>query len=142
MDVNKSVLACLQFIPGHKEFPIKFFIQFIEDQASFGCHKGAIRICIALVSDITDRLAFCVDLIHHMDKRSLVIPVITIRFCDLFIDLAERGLYKTVHCKDRDFLQPEFTDIVSDMLNDPLLFVRSKLDHYPCRAFSNGSNDF
>ncbi len=48
MDINIAVLARLQLIPVHKEFPVQFLVQLIEDQASLGGYQSAVGIALLL----------------------------------------------------------------------------------------------
>ena len=89
MDIDIAVLARLKLITRHKKFAVQLFVQLIEDQTSLCRHQGTVRVGVTLVSDVTDRLALCVDLIHHMDKIQLVVAVITIAFGYCRIDSLE-----------------------------------------------------
>ena len=81
MDVNVAVLARLQFVPGHEKFTVQLLVQLIKNQAALRRHERAVRIRIALVSDITDRLALRIDIIHHMNKVHLIVAVVPVALC-------------------------------------------------------------
>ena len=78
MNINIAVLARLQFIPRHKKFAVQLFIQLIEDQAALRCNQCTIRVCIALVTNVADRLTLRVDIIHHVNEIHFVVAVIAV----------------------------------------------------------------
>ena len=101
MDVNITVLACLKLIPVHEKLAVQFLVQFVEDQASLGSDKSAVRISVALVPDVADGLTLRIYFIHHVDEIRLVISVITVALGNCRIYLFQRALYDVVHVCDR-----------------------------------------
>ena len=106
MDIDVAVFAGLQLISGHKKLPVQLFVQFIEDQAPLCGHQRTVRIGIALISNVTDGLAFGVHLIHHMDKIHFVIPVIPVAFRHRRIYLLKSALHNVVHILNDNALRP------------------------------------
>ena len=102
MNVNISVLTGLKLIPVHKELAVQLLVQLIKDQATLGGHQSAVGVGIGLVPDITDRLALCVHVIHHMDEIQLVVPVITITLRHSRIDSLQGSFHNIVHLLDLD----------------------------------------
>ena len=102
MNIDITVLACLKFISCHKELAVKFFVQFIKNQAALRCHERAVRIRIALIPDIADRLALGVYIIHHMDEIKLIVAVVAIALRHRRIHRLKRAFDNIVHLLDRD----------------------------------------
>lgn len=104
MNINVAVLTCLKLITVHKKLPIEFLVQLIKDQASFRGNKGAVCIGITFITDITDRLTLGIDIIHHMDKIQLVIPIITVALGNCRIHTLQSPLHDVVHLLDLDLI--------------------------------------
>ena len=107
MNINITVLTCLQFIAVHKEFSVKFLIQFVKDQASLCSYKCTVCIGITLVSDITDCLTLGIYIIHHMDEIKFVIAVITITLGNCRVYTLQSAFYDIVHFLDLNLVFAE-----------------------------------
>ena len=104
MNIDIAIPACLPLISGHKEFLIQILIQFIKNQAPFGGHQCTVRIGIAFISDITNRLAFGINIIHHVDKVHFIIPIITITLCHIRVHFFQSTFHNIMHLCNRDTL--------------------------------------
>ena len=104
MNVNIAILTCLTLVARHEKLLVEIFIQLIEDKAALRRHQRAVRVGVALVADVADRLALRVDIVHHMDKIHFIIAVVTITLCDRRAYLLQRALHDVVHLLDRDAL--------------------------------------
>ena len=107
MNVNISILACLQLITVHEEFPVKFFIQFIEDQTSLGGNQCTVRIGITLITDVTDRLTLRIHIIHHVNEIQLIISVVAIALGNCRIHTFQGAFHNIMHLLDLDLILPE-----------------------------------
>ena len=97
MNIDITVSACLQFITVHKKLPVQFLIQLIEDQASLGSYQSTVRIGITFISNVANRLALGINVIHHMDKVFFIIPVIPVALCHRRVYTVESTLHDIVH---------------------------------------------
>ena len=135
MNINIAVLACLQLIAVHKEFPVKLLVQFIEYQASLGCNQRTVCVCIALVPDIADRLALGIDLVHHVDKIMLIISVIPVTLGNRRVYLLQSPLHNIVHFLDRNFFLPQGLRLVCGISAQEVNLLLRKAVHDPFRGF-------
>ena len=104
MDINVAVLTCLKLITVHKKLPVELLVQLIKDQASFRGNKSTVCVGITFITDITDRLTLGIDIIHHMDKIQLVIPVIAVALGNCRIHTLQSTLHDVVHLLDLDLI--------------------------------------
>jgi len=107
VNINITVLACLKLVAVHKKFTVKFLIQFVKNQTSLCCNKGAVRVGVALISNVTDRLTLCIYIIHHVNKIQLVITVIAVTFCHSRIYSFQSAFYNIVHFLDLNLIFPQ-----------------------------------
>ena len=135
MNINITVFTCLKLIPVHKEFPVKLLVQLIKNQASLCGNKGAVRICITLVSNVTDRLTFCIYIVHHMDKIKLIIPVIPITFCNSRIYTLKSSLYDIVHFLDLDLVFSKRIGVLLCKTTDKIFLLIRKCIKYTRSGF-------
>ena len=141
MDVDVTVLAGLKFVPVHEEFPVELLVQFVEDQASLGGHQSAVGIGVALIADVTDGLALGVDLIHHVDKVLLVVPVIAVALGHSGIDLVQGSLHNVVHLRNRDAVFASLLRFLLGIFTDKGNLIFCKTVHNTARGFIDCGND-
>ena len=141
MDINITVLACLKFIPVHEKLAVKLLVQLIEDQTSLGRHQCTVRVCIAFVTNVADRLALCINLIHHMDKVLLIVPVIPITFGHGRIYLIKRTLHDIVHLRDRDAVLTSLLCLLLGILTDKRYLLLCKTVHDTAGRLIHSGND-
>ena len=97
MNIDITVPAGLQLVPVHEKFPVQFLVQLIEDQASLGSHQSTVRVGITFISNVANRLALGINVIHHMDKVFFIIPVIPVALCHRRVYTVESTLHDIVH---------------------------------------------
>ena len=102
MNVDISIPAGLQLIAIHKELAVQFLVQFIKDQASFGGYQSTVCISVALITNVTDRLALSIDVIHHVYKILFIVPIVTIALCHRRIHMIQSSLHNIMHILDID----------------------------------------
>ena len=107
MDIDISILTCLQFITIHEKLTVKFFIQLIKNQASFRGNQCTVCIGIALVSDVTDRLTLGVHIIHHMNEVKFIVSVITIALSYSRVYSLQGTLYDIMHLLNLNLILPQ-----------------------------------
>ena len=126
MNINITVLTCLKLITVHKELPVKLLVQLIKDQASLGSYQCTVCIGIALVTDITDGLAFGVNIIHHVNEIQLVIPVIAVALGNCRIHPLQCTLHDVVHLLDLDLIFPKGIRMLLSKTADKILLLIGK----------------
>ena len=109
MNINIAILACLALISGHKKLLVQILIQFIKNQASFGCHQCTVCVGITFISNIPDGLTLGIDIVHHMDKIHFIIPVIPVTFCHIRIHFFQGTFHNIMHlCNGNAFFSQAF----------------------------------
>ena len=141
MDVNVTVLARLQLVSCHEKFTVQLFVQLIENQAALRRHKRTVRIRIALVSDIADRLALRIDIVHHMDKVHLIIAVVPVALCHRRIHCLQGAFYDVVHLLNRDALLVQGLCLALRKLTEELQLLIGKFIQNPGRRLINRDDD-
>ena len=104
MNIDITVSACLQLVPVHEKFPVQFLVQLIEDQTSLGSYQSTVCIGITFISNVANRLALGINVIHHMDKVFFIIPVIPVALCHRRVHTVESTLHDIVHILNIDVL--------------------------------------
>ncbi len=141
MDIDITVPARLQLIPVHKKLPVQLLVQFIEDQAPLRRHQRAVRVGIALVSDVANRLALCIDVIHHVDKILFIVPIIPITLGHRRIDLLQSPFRDIVHILNVDSLFSQGPCALLGKPADILCLFISELVKDPCSRFIDRIHD-
>ena len=126
MNINITVFTCLKFITVHKKFAIKFFVQFIKDQASLCSYKRTVRIGITLITNITYCLTLGIYIIHHMDKVKFVISVIAVALSHCRVHSLKCSLYDVVHLLDLDLIFPKGIRMLLSKTADKILLLIGK----------------
>ena len=141
MDINIPVFACLQFVSGHEKFSVQLFVQFVENQAPLGGNQRAVRISVALVTDVADGLAFGVHLVHHMDKIMFVIAVVPVAFCHRGVDRLQSPFHNVVHLLYGDLLFAQGLCLVLRVFAEKTYFLLRKLIHDTGCGFIHRTNN-
>ena len=141
MNVNIAILTCLKFIAVHKKLAVKFLIQFIKNQASLGSHKSAVRISVALVTDVADCLTLGIYIIHHMNEIQLIVPVIPVALGHSRIHSLQGTFHNIMHLLDLNFFFSKGSCVFLCKTADKFLLLLRKCIQNPGRRFVHGSND-
>ena len=141
MDINIAILAGLKLAAVHKELPVQLLVQLIKDQASLGGHQGAVRVGVALISDITDGLALGVHFVHHVDEIQLVIPIIPVTLCHSRIDLFQGAFHNIVHFLNGNALFSKRCRPLLGILADKLNFLTTEFIQDTGCGFIDGRNN-
>ena len=141
MNIKISVPARLNFFRRHEKFLIKFLVKLIKNQASFGGNEGAVRIRIFLVSDIHDRLAFFINIVHHAYEVLFIVTVIAVALCNDRLHIFQRAFHDIVHDLYRDFLLIHLIHPVHHRLTDMPFFFLRKFRQCTVSAFSDSIDD-
>ena len=135
MNINISILTCLQLVAVHKKLTIQFLIQFIKDQASLRSNQRTVGICIALVPDVTDCLALCIYVVHHVDKIKFIITIITIALGNCRIHTLQSSFNDIMHLLDLNLIFSKRICMLLCKTTDKIFFFRRKFIKDSCGRF-------
>ena len=142
MDVNIAIPASLTFVFRHEEAPVESLIQLIENQAALCGNQSRITVGVFFVTDITNRLAALVDLVHHVDEVFFVIAIIPIGLGNPRVDLFQNPLHETVHLIHRNLIQLKISNELLHAIDNLLSLVVGQFDHHTVGRLPNSVEDF
>ena len=129
MDINVSILASLQLIIGHKELAVQSLIQFVENQTTLRSNQGGVRVCVLLIAQKTNGLRFLIDLIHNVNEILLEVSVISVRLCNLRVDLIKNLLYNVVHICNVNLFRETLSDDSHDLRHNLMVLCIVQFNH-------------
>ena len=142
MDVDVPFLASLQLVLCHEEPPVQPLVEFVENQAAFGCYQGRVRVCVLLIPDKADRLTFDIDFIHQVDKIFLVVAIILVGLRNLRVEVLKNLLHDIVHFTDRDFLKPFVLNHADNRRHNIIKLLVGQRYHHTGSGLRDGVHDF
>ena len=142
MNINIPFPDRLKLLHSQEKFLIKLFVQFIENQTSLRRHQRTVRITVLLIPDVHDRLALPVNLIQHVHKILLIIPVIPVTLCHDRIHFLQSAFHHIVHLGNLNLLHSQLKDLLFHKPADELNVFLRKLNQGTIGRFIDSHNDF
>ena len=142
MNVNISFPDRLDLFHCQKEFFIKLFIQFVEDQTALCGYQRTVSVAVFFIPDIHDGLALFIYFIQHLYKVLFVITIITITFCHHRIYLFQGSLYHIMHLCNRDVLNSQCLYLFFYETTDIVQLLICEFNECTVRRFINSHNYF
>ncbi len=125
MHIQIPVPARLNLLRGHEKLLVQLLVKLIEDQASLGGDKRAVRISVLLVPYVHDGLALLIHVVHHTYEILFIIAIVPITLGNDGFHILQRTLHHIVHDLDRNLLLPQLVNLIDHSLAYmALLFIR------------------